>query len=980
MGQAAPPRVPSVRSVAIALAVLLAYVLAGKVGLSFAFLHVSASPIWPPAGLAVAALLLFGPRLWPAIFAGAFVVNVTTAGSVATSLAIAAGNTLEALLAAELIRRFAGGVAAFDRATDIFAFAGLGLISSLVSPSLGLTALALSGYAPWSGYERIWLTWWLGDAAGIVMVAPLWLLWARDPPLARLRSRPLEALLLLGATVGVAVFIFAGIFTPALAMTFACSGPLLWAALRFGRAEVSVGLIVIAAVAVRSTVHGLGVFAWLDANQALLMLQLFMGTIAIIMLPVATLVWERERADEATRLREEQLRVALDAARMGTWEWTVGTDQVRWSAGLELIHGLEPGTFAGTYQAFLADVHPEDRALVERTIREALAGGQHHVEYRIVRPDGSVRWVEGRGDVSRDARGRPVRMLGVCADVTARKMGEAERLDLLAQEQGARRRAEEAERRVAFLGEIARSITSSLDLDTVLQRIADGARALCHGDTAAIFLREEGSAAMVPRYRVGPWLAAYETLRLAPGEGLGGIVMQSGRPVRTLDYRADDRAPEHLHPLSKATGTVALMVVPIIIGTEVTGLLYISNRTARELTDEDEAVCVGLAEAAAVAIQNARSFAREEDARAAAEAANREKDAFLAMLSHELRNPLGAIGNSAQILELGPGEADAAAARAVISRQVEHLSRLVDDLLDVSRALSGTVALERRPLDLAELAGRVAATLAGVGGTGRPALTFEAEPIWIDGDPMRIEQLVANLIGNALKYTPEEGTVKVRVAREGEHAVLAVADTGMGIPPELLPRVFDLFVQGDHTLDRRGAGLGIGLTLVRRIAEMHGGSVEARSDGPGRGSCFTARFPAVPAPPAPAPAGPPVRAAGRPGRRVLVVEDNDDAREMLCRLLRLLGHESHAAADGPAGVARALELQPDVTLIDIGLPGLDGYEVVKQIRAAAAGKDLRLVALTGYGMPEDSARALAAGYDLHLVKPIDPERLAELLS
>jgi signal transduction histidine kinase/CheY-like chemotaxis protein len=421
------------------------------------------------------------------------------------------------------------------------------------------------------------------------------------------------------------------------------------------------------------------------------------------------------------------------------------------------------------------------------------------------------------------------------------------------------------------------------------------------------------------------------------------------------------------------------MAVPILIGAEVVGLLYVSNQTSRELTDDDEAVCVLLTAHAAIAIQNARAFARGEAARAAAESANREKDEFLAMLGHELRNPLGAIGNAVQVLDLAPGPEDAADARAVIERQLEHLTRLVDDLLDVSRALSGKIALERRPLDLAELVARVTATMDQGGRTARHVVTVEAEPAWIDGDPLRIEQVVTNLVENALKYTPAGGAVRVTVRPEAERAVLSVVDTGVGIRRELLERVFDLFVQGEHSLDRRAGGLGIGLTLVRRIVDLHGGVVEVASDGPGQGSRFTVRLPALAGAPASPSADAPGRAPAAPRRRVLVVEDNDDAREMLCRLLRLLGHEPHEAADGLSGVARALDLRPDLTLVDIGLPGLDGYEVAKRIRAHAAGRELRLVALTGYGLDEDRARALAAGYDLHLVKPMDSSRLAEIL-
>jgi len=257
-------------------------------------------------------------------------------------------------------------------------------------------------------------------------------------------------------------------------------------------------------------------------------------------------------------------------------------------------------------------------------------------------------------------------------------------------------------------GEIARSIGSSLDLGTVLQRIAEGACALSRSDTAAIILREAGSSAMVPRYRVGPWLAVYDRLRIEPGQGMGGQVLLTGRPLRSANYRADPRVPKDFHPIAEETGTVALMVVPIIIGAEVAGLLYISNRTSATFSDEDETVCVRLAEQAAVAIQNARLFAREEAARAEAERANRAKDEFVAMLGHELRNPLGAIGNAAHVLRRSGPEA-AAQARDVIDRQVRHLGRLVDDLLDVSRATSGKIDLQRQPIDLGDVVERTLA-------------------------------------------------------------------------------------------------------------------------------------------------------------------------------------------------------------------------------------------------------------------------------
>src|SRR5437773_7799666 len=409
------------------------------------------------------------------------------------------------------------------------------------------------------------------------------------------------------------------------------------------------------------------------------------------------------------------------------------------------------------------------------------------------------------------------------------------------------------------------------------------------------------------------------------------------------------------------------MVVPILLTVEVAGLLYISNRAPRAFTDEDEMICVRLAEQAAVAIQNARLFGRQEAARAEAGAVNRARDEFLAMLGHGLRNPLGAISNAAHLLTLAESRGgDTTRARDIIARQVQHLARLVDDLLDVSRVVAGKVVLRLQPLELAETARRVAALHGGPRG-GRHVIRVEATPVWVSADPTRLEQVLTNLLANAVKYTPAGGEIVLSVQPEGQRAVLRVRDSGAGIRPELLPRVFDLFVQGDRSLERTGGGLGIGLTLVRHLIELHGGTVEAASAGLGRGSTFTVRLPALAAVPAPSEAARPASAG--PAQRILIIEDNDDARETLRNLLHLLGHEVHEACDGDSGVDEARRLRPDVALIDIGLPGIDGYEVARRVRADVP--RARLVAVTGYGQPDDLQRAWAAGFDVHLVKPVD---------
>jgi signal transduction histidine kinase/ActR/RegA family two-component response regulator len=356
--------------------------------------------------------------------------------------------------------------------------------------------------------------------------------------------------------------------------------------------------------------------------------------------------------------------------------------------------------------------------------------------------------------------------------------------------------------------------------------------------------------------------------------------------------------------------------------------------------------------------------------------ADRAKDEFLAMLGHELRNPLGAIAGAVGVLELGgKGDEAAARARAVIGRQVQHLSRLVDDLLDVSRVTTGKVVLSLKPLDLA---GLVADWIGGSRASGRldnHQVGMEITPVWVHADETRMEQVVQNLVGNALKYTPAGGRIQVRVAADGGRAVLEVADDGIGIPPELLVSVFEPFVQGDRDPDRAQGGLGLGLTLVKALTELHGGTVRAESPGPGKGSVFTVELPRITTPEPPgrtAPAG--ALRSGR--RRILVIEDNDDSREMLRMLLTLAGHEVHEAADGPTGLVVARTVVPDVALIDVGLPALDGYEVARRLRGAEEGKAMRLIAITGYGQADDRQRARQAGFDAHLTKPVSPERLA----
>jgi two-component system CheB/CheR fusion protein len=375
-----------------------------------------------------------------------------------------------------------------------------------------------------------------------------------------------------------------------------------------------------------------------------------------------------------------------------------------------------------------------------------------------------------------------------------------------------------------------------------------------------------------------------------------------------------------------------------------------------------------------------RDITQRKRAEEALQAAAHAKDEFLAMLGHELRNPLGALASAVRILDLAERSPDhAARARTMIGRQLDQLTHLVDDLLDVCRVTSAKMRLNLQPLELSQTVEETIEGLRTRGVIDRHQLTFSGQQMWIDADQTRIEQIVTNLVGNSLKFTPPGGTITVGVRAVGPHALLEVTDTGVGIPADVLPTVFELFVQGERSLDRSHGGLGIGLTLVRRLVELHGGTVQAASDGPGSGSTFTVHFPSIPAPDAKLDEQVAAIAAVPRPRRVLVVEDNEDAREALTILLTNDGHEVQTANDGPGGLRAALDFRPDIGLLDLGLPGFDGYALARKIRACDEGKRIYLVALTGYGQSEDRLRSEEAGFDDHLVKPIDVNQLALLL-
>jgi signal transduction histidine kinase/CheY-like chemotaxis protein len=648
------------------------YFVAGKLSLHLAVVHVSASPVWPPAGIALAAILLFGYRVWPAIFVGAFLVNDFTAGNIGTSLGIAAGNTLEAVCGAWLVKRFADGIRAFDWPQTVFKFAGAVIVSTLVSPTFGVTSLCLGGFADWKNYGAIWTTWWLGDACGDLIVAPLILLWSIAPARKWTRSQLIEVGILLLLLVALGELTFGGWFSISVRnypVSFICGPIVLWTAFRFTPRETATGIFVLSAIALWGTLQGFGPFHFQTENQSLLTLQLW------------------------------------------------------------------------------------------------------------------------------------------CAVLTVTAMAVA--------------------------------------------------------------------AAMA-------------------------------------EYR----------------------------------------RTQATLVQQKSQV----------------------------EAANRTKDNFLAMLSHELRTPLTPVVAALESLEHESLSAeDSKAALAMIRRNVELESQLIDDLLDLTRIAKDKLQLKFDPLDAHVIIHNVA-EICRTESDARQLhvhLQLRAGAHYISADAAKFQQIIWNLLKNAIKFTAEHGDITISSTNPGPQVLLiTVRDTGIGIEPDIMGRIFNPFEQGEHSFQQRYGGLGLGLAISKSLAQAHGGTLIAQSEGPGRGSVFVLKMRTI-APPKDRAEAPPAPTAGTRPLRILLVEDHPDTCTALEKLLIRRGHLVAATHSMRSAMEAAARSPFDLLISDIALPDGTGVELMSYLRAITG---MRGIAISGFGMNGDIERSLAAGFVEHLVKPVKLEKLEEAIA
>jgi len=623
-----------------------------------------------------------------------------------------------------------------------------------------------------------------------------------------------------------------------------------------------------------------------------------------------------ERALAESRAR---LDYAVRLSGIGFWYCDLPFDQLIWDDQVKTHFFLAPDERV-TIDTFYERIHPDDRSATQQAINDSIAN--HHpydVVYRTVHPQsGAVKWIRALGGTAYRLDGSPIRFDGVTVDVTAQRLDQ-ERLA-----QALEREREQAR----LLGRVAAAgltIHRASSLDGVLGTVAEEAKRLTGAHRAITALATHGGAS---------------TASDVQSEQLGNTltVQLTGRDGRDL------------------------------------ASVKLGGKSQGHFTQTDRDILVQLAQIAGVAVENASLHDQLRDQ-------DRLKDHFLATLAHELRNPLAPIRTGLQVLQMTKDPEQAQKTCEMMERQLGHMVRLVDDLLDVSRITLGKLQLKRAPVDFSVvITSAIEATRSLIESAGHElTVSLPGEPMPLDVDPTRLAQVFANLLNNAAKFTPRGGRIQLSAELEPNSLVVRVSDSGLGIPREMLPQVFEMFTQVGRSLEGAQGGLGIGLTLVRRIVEMHGGSVVAESDGKS-GSTFTVRLPLA------------MRSRDRgqstglspqPDRvtklRVLVVDDNVDGAEMLSVFLDLSGHVTRLAHSGREALALVEEFEPHVVFLDIGLPDMSGYDVARALRARSSTLQPRLVAVTGWGAEEDRRRAQDAGFDDHLVKPVDTKRVSVLL-
>ena len=639
---------------------------------------------------------------------------------------------------------------------------------------------------------------------------------------------------------------------------------------------------------------------------------------------------------------------------------------VSWNQGAEQLYGYSAEEIIGKPLAVLT---PPDHLDELPHILSQIKRGERLTHYETVRQCKDGRRVDVSLTISpiQDAKSKIVGASKIARDIT----------DPQTPRSGA-----------AFLAEASRLLAELLDVPSTLQKVA-GLAVPHFADWCTVdFLDADGSLRRLAVAHVDPAKVqlAHELHRRYPPDPKGshGVwkVLRTGQSELLAEISdsllVEMIKDEERRRILRELGLTSYMGVPLTVRGKPIGVItFVTAESRRRYGPADVRLAEELAHRAAVAIENARLYSELKEA-------DRRKDEFLAMLAHELRNPLAPIRNALHIMKMpGATGEDIENARQMTEQQVQYMVRLVDDLLDVSRIMRGRIELRKEPVELATvLAHAVETAQPMIDARGQQLIvSVPPEPLRLQADPTRLTQVVANLLHNAAKFSEHSGRIWLTAERQGHEALVRVRDEGTGMRADLLPHIFELFVQGERTLDRSQGGLGIGLTVVQKLVELHGGTITAHSEGPGKGSEFIIRLPGLadPAKPARSDAGAGAVQAS-PMRRILVVDDNVDAAESIAMLVQIWGHDVRLAHNGPEALEAAEQYQPDIIVLDIGLPGISGYEVARQLRQQPRFRETRLIAMTGYGQEEDFRRSKDAGFDEHVTKPVDPDDLQRLLS
>lgn len=967
------------------------YVVAAKIGFQAAFVAEQVSPVWPPTGLALWAMLYLGIRAWPAVWIGALVANATTHVPLVAACAIATGNTLEAILAVWLLRRFTDIDHLLERLRHLVGLIlAAAVVSTIVSATIGVTTLCVAGLQPWSQFGLLWWIWWLGDATGDLLVAPVLLtvplLWRGKEYAARLG----EAVVLEASTIALSVFVFIGRVTPLTErhpLEFTLFPLIIWAGMRFAHPGAAIVSASVSFIAVWGTLHGTGPFnvASVPSPQdSVVLLQIFTAVVATSGLVLGGAVAERNRS-ERLRQADHTLTAILaesnhlkDAAHRilqavcDTLDWDVG---LLWRANSEqqvleyvdswqrtpqtdafVTHsrlrrftpglGLPGRVWSSAQPAWIYDVVNDDnfpRAPV--AARVGLHGG---FAFPILVGPQVLAVMEF---FVREPRKADASMLTLMA-AAGSQIGQ------FIDRGRTRQRVVESEALNSAIVDAALDCVITIDAGGRIIEF-NPAATLTFGIGRDQALGRELAEVIVPA-----------RLRERHREALRRCV-ETGE-ARILGKRIE-------MPACRADGTefpTELSVTRVHLGERPAFTAHVRDITDRKRMEEERA----------------ELLARERNTRIQAEQANRSKDQFLATVSHELRTPLTAILGWASMLQTRDFDPEKLQhVYKSLLRNAQAQAQIVDDLLDVSRIITGQLRLELHLIDVCEVASLSLETVRPTAIAKGVLLNshLPSSDCLVSGDAARLQQVIWNLLSNAIKFTPAGGTVALTIQTAESAVVIEVSDTGTGIPAAALPHVFERFWQADSTTTRVHGGLGLGLSLVRHIVELHGGGVHASSAGEGRGSTFTVTLPARVRDAVSGESFPSVIKAARgtakidPGAvTVLVVDDDLGARELFTAILETRGFRVLAAASAAEALGLFEQQQPDVMIVDIGMPGEDGFMFLREVRAREAARGLRdtpAIAVTAYAGPGAREQVLEAGFSAYIAKPALPHDMVSAI-